>query len=124
MLQTVPTNRYSIKQLLKFDIFTSLINIPTLNILFKSEEKFITMNMLNNEKENLKEDMGEKNSLKEINDDENKSKDKNTKIYDKSKENSNKNILNHIKIDERTNFLLYLAWMFIIFINAFTYNII
>ena len=90
MLQPVPNNRYTIRQLLNLDIFKSLINIPSLNINTKSEEKIITMNMINNEKENIKDGKADinNNSLKEINDDENKDND------------NNKNILNHIKIDD------------------------
>ena len=90
MLQPVPNNRYTIRQLLNLDIFKSLINIPSLIINTKSEEKIITMNMVNNEKENIKDGKADinNNSLKEINDDENKDND------------NNKNILNHIKIDD------------------------
>ena len=90
MLQPVPNNRYTIRQLLNLDIFKSLINIPSLIINTKSEEKIITMNMVNNEKENIKDGKTDinNNSLKEINDDENKDND------------NNKNILNHIKIDD------------------------
>ena len=110
MLQTVPTNRYSIRQLLNLDTFRLLIKIPLLNINTKSEEKIITMNMVDNEKENLKyvkmdmqsldiNEAGKKKSLNKVNDDVDKEKDKNK--YNKSKHLSNKNILNQIKIDDR-----------------------
>ena len=55
MLQTLPTNRYSIKQLLNLDPFKLVTKIPLVNIIFKNEDKAITMNMVNSQKGKIKD---------------------------------------------------------------------
>lgn len=55
MLQTSPTNRYSIKQLLSLEPFKIVTKIPLVNINFKNEDKAITMSMVNSQKGRVKE---------------------------------------------------------------------
>ena len=55
MLQTLPTNRYSIKQLLNLDPFKLVTKVPLININFKNEDKAITMNMVNSQKGKIKD---------------------------------------------------------------------
>jgi hypothetical protein len=57
MLQTVPENRYTIKQLLSTMKLKDNNKIPLLNIqISNNEEPVISMNMINNEKERIKND--------------------------------------------------------------------
>lgn len=55
MLQTSPSNRYSIKQLLSLEPFKIVTKIPLININFKNEDKAITMKMVNSQKESVKD---------------------------------------------------------------------
>ena len=55
MLQTSPSNRYSIKQLLNLEPFKIVSKIPLININFKNEDKTITMNMVNSQKGKVKD---------------------------------------------------------------------
>lgn len=54
MLQTSPSNRYSIKQLLNLEPFKIVTKIPLININFKNEDKSITMKMVNSQKGKVK----------------------------------------------------------------------
>lgn len=55
MLQTSPSNRYSIKQLLSLEPFKIVTKIPLININFKNEDKAITMKMVNSQKGSVKD---------------------------------------------------------------------
>ena len=55
MLQTSPSNRYSIKQLLNLEPFKIVTKIPLININFKNEDKSITMKMVNSQKGKVKD---------------------------------------------------------------------
>ena len=55
MLQTSPSNRYSIKQLLNLEPFRMMTKIPLINFNFKNEDKVITMNMVNAQKGKVKD---------------------------------------------------------------------
>ena len=109
MLQVVPISRYNIEQLLNLDIFKSFNKIPLIMINTKNEEKPITWDMVNKEK-NKNKDMkinmastldnmetkikGNKEADNIINNEE----DEKNQSEGISLKNSNKNILNQIKI--------------------------
>ena len=107
MLQIDPNNRYTIKQLLNLETFKSLNKIPLLNINTKNEDKPITMNMVNKEKgrnkdvkidmASLLEDMEAKKKASELNNFNNEENEKNMD-ENRSLNNSNKEILNQIRI--------------------------
>jgi len=63
MLQTLPTNRYSIKQLLSLEPFKIVTKIPLININFKNEDKTITMNMVNSQKGKVKDSKADMASI-------------------------------------------------------------
>ena len=109
MLQVVPISRYSIKQLLNLDIFKSFNRIPLLMINPKNEEKPITLNMVNHEKSknrDMKIDMGSSldnigtklKTSKEADNIINNEENEKNQSESHSLKNSNKNILNQIKI--------------------------
>ena len=107
MLQIEPTNRYTIKQLLNLETFKSINKIPLLNINTKNEDIPITMNMIIKEKgrnkdvkidmASLLEDMEAKKKASELNNFNNEENEKNMD-ENRSLNNSNKEILNQIRI--------------------------
>ena len=91
MLQTSPSNRYSIKQLLSLEPFKIVTKIPLININFKNEDKAITMKMVNSQKGSVKDGKADMASI--LN---NLDAKKKTSKEIPSKEG--KSILDHIKI--------------------------
>ena len=97
MLQRIPTERYSIKQLLNLEYFKMSYKIPLLNIInYKNENKVVNMEMINKEKENLKDVNIDMSSLL----DNLKDKKSNNELEKENDEGNlnNKNILNNISI--------------------------
>ena len=99
MLQNVPTNRYSIKQLLNLDQFRVVNKIPLLNINTNNDQKIITMNMVKAEKANLKDTKADMASiLDDLDLKKNISKEVNLKEEKEENEEGKNNILDKIKI--------------------------
>ena len=98
MLQKEPTDRYSVQQLLNIDCFKKFKNtneIPLLIINFKNDNKAINMNMVNKEKEKIKDvkiDMSTFESKKTGAINENNQKN------EKDINANNKNLLNNIMV--------------------------
>ena len=108
MLQNVPKNRYTIKQLLNLELFKKEKRIPLLMINTKNDDKPITLNMVNREKsKDIKIDMAslldnmeaKKNILKNKNTISNEEKEKNKdEMSTINKTITNKDILKRVKI--------------------------
>lgn len=99
MLQNVPTNRYSIKQLLNLDQFRVVNKIPLLNINTNNDQKIITMNMVKAEKANIKDTKADMASiLDDLDLKKNISKEVNFKEEKEENEEGKNNILDKIKI--------------------------
>ena len=98
MLQRIPTERYSIKQLLNLEYFKMSYRIPSLIIVnYRNENKPINMEMVNEEKKKIKDVKMDMSSLldnmedkRNINEEEEKNKDEDNR--------NNKNLLNNILI--------------------------
>ena len=100
MLQKEPSDRYSIKQLINIDCFKNYKNannIPSLMINIKNDSKAIDMNMVNKEKEKIKDIKIDMSTNLEI-----KNYGRIKDIDKKNEENgnsNNKNLLNNIVVE-------------------------
>ena len=102
MLQRVPTERYSIKQLLNLEYFRMSYRIPSLIIInYKNENKALNMEILKKEKEKIKDVKLDMSTLLDNMEAKKLHNDKYEEEEEKNKEidnTNNKNLLNNIQV--------------------------